>query len=142
MHDIINNKLDKIFCNLFQLTKNRHNILTRQATSDFFVQPAIRTNITHQSILINGVKIWNSILFDIRQSENKRTFEKNYKAWLLKVLDRLIFIFVYSLNLKILLKSLLINIFILVLLFIGLFFVLILILIFNNKLASILISQS
>ena len=83
MHDIINNKIDKIFCNLFQLTNNRHNILTRQATSDLFVQPGIRTNIKHQGILNNGVKIWNNTPFHIRQSNNKHTFSKNYQAWLL-----------------------------------------------------------
>ena len=56
----------------------------RQATSDLFVQPATRTNIKHQSIINSGVKIWNSIPFDIRQFKNKHTFSKHYKAWLLK----------------------------------------------------------
>ena len=83
MQDVINNKLDKNFCYLFQLTKNRHNIFTRQATSGLFVQPVIRTNIKHQSILNNGVKIWNRLPFDIRHYENKHTFVKNYKVCLL-----------------------------------------------------------
>ena len=55
MHDIKNKNLDDNFCSLFLLTKNRHDILTRQATSDLFVQPATRTNIKHQSIINIGV---------------------------------------------------------------------------------------
>ena len=39
MHDINNNNLDDNSCSLFQLTKNRHDILTRQVSSGFFVQP-------------------------------------------------------------------------------------------------------
>jgi len=83
MRDINNNNLDYNFCSLFQLTKNRHDILTRQVSSGFFVQPVIRTNIKHQSIINNGDRIWNSIPFDIRQLTNKHTFSKHYKSWLL-----------------------------------------------------------
>ena len=39
VHDIKNKNLDDNFCSLFLLTKNRHDISTRQATSDLFVQP-------------------------------------------------------------------------------------------------------
>ena len=63
MRDINNNNLDDNFCSLFQLTRNRHDILTRQASSGFFVQPVIQTTIKHQSIINNGAKIWKQNTF-------------------------------------------------------------------------------
>ena len=77
MHDINNNNLNDTFCSPFQLTKNRHDILPRQASSGFFVQPVIRNYIKHPSIINNGVKSWNSIPFDIRQVTNKHTCQSS-----------------------------------------------------------------
>ncbi len=81
--NIYNNNIQKNLCNLFQLTSNKHKIKTRQATSGLFSQPAMRTNTKQNSIINNGVKIWNKIPIDIRQSKTKNIFKKKYKSWLL-----------------------------------------------------------
>ena len=83
MHDINNNMLGKQFCDLFLLTKCKHNMNTRQATSGLFSQPALRTNSKKNSIINNGVKIWNDIPLDIRQFKSKINFKKKYRLWLL-----------------------------------------------------------
>ncbi len=66
MFDINNNRLEKHFSDLFQLTSSKHSIRTRQATSGSFSQPIMRTNSLQNSVINNGVKIWNNIPKDIR----------------------------------------------------------------------------
>ena len=65
MYDINNNTLEKQFCDLFLLTNCKHNIKTRQATLGLFSQPALRINSKKNSIIDNGVKIWNDIPVEI-----------------------------------------------------------------------------
>ena len=84
MFDINSNNLEKHFCDLFQLTSTKHSIRTRQATSGFFSQPAMRTNSIQNSVINNGVKMWNNIPKDIRLCKTKSTFKKFLKLWLLE----------------------------------------------------------
>ena len=56
----------------------------RQATSGSFSQPAMRTNSMQNSVINNGVKIWNNIPKDIRLCKSKFTFKKFLKLWLLE----------------------------------------------------------
>ncbi len=84
MFDINNNDLEKHFCDMFQLTSTRHPMRTRQATSGSFSQPIMRTNAKQNSVINNGVKIWNSIPKDIRFCKSKFAFKKFLKIWLLE----------------------------------------------------------
>ena len=67
MCDISNNNVDEHFCNLFEMTSNKHSIKTRQATLGLLSLPAMRTNFKNNSIINNSVKIWNSIPIATRQ---------------------------------------------------------------------------
>lgn len=83
MYDICNKNVEEQFCNLFEMTRNKHSIKTRQATFGLLSQPAMRTNFKKNSIINNGVKIWNSIPIAIRQCKTKFIFKKKFKLWLL-----------------------------------------------------------
>ena len=83
MFDIFNGKYNSLYSHLFHLTKNQHNINTRQATSGKFYTPTVRTNYKKYNITYSGVKVWNSIPENIRKSRHKKSFTKLYKRMLL-----------------------------------------------------------
>ena len=83
MFDIFDGKYNGLYSHLFHLTKNQHNINTRQATSGKFYTPTVRTNYKKYNITYSGVNVWNSIPENIRKSRHKKSFTKLYKRMLL-----------------------------------------------------------
>ena len=84
MFDISKGHCDDLFNNYFQLSKDRHKTQTRQATSGKFSFSKTRTKYNHSYITTSGVKIWNSIHFQMRNSPTKQLFAKHYKQLLLE----------------------------------------------------------
>ncbi len=79
MFYIIQKKANTTLPDLFTSVTPVHNIRLRQATSGNFSQPAVRTYLKVMSILNQGVKIWNTIPFEIKQSKTKYNFVKALK---------------------------------------------------------------
>ena len=84
MFDISKGHCDDFFNNYFQLSKDKHKIQTRQATSGKFSFSKTRTKYKHSYITTSGVKIWNNIPFQTRNSPTKKLFAKHYKLILLE----------------------------------------------------------
>ena len=68
MLDISKGRGEDFFSNYFQLSKDRHKIQTRQATSSKFSLTKTRTKHKFNFITTSGVKIWNNIPIDTRNS--------------------------------------------------------------------------
>ncbi len=73
-----------LFSSFFQKTKDQHHYGTRQARSGKLYIPTVRTNYKKHFISYSGIKIWNSIPEDIRNSPSKKLFVKIYKRMLLQ----------------------------------------------------------
>ena len=83
MFELYKGNYNSLYSHLFQLTKNQHNINTRQAAAGKFCTPVVRTNYKKHFITYSGVKIWNTIPENIRNSRQKKSFSKLYKKMLL-----------------------------------------------------------
>ena len=73
MFDISKGRFEDFLSKYFQLSKDRHKIQTRQATSGRFSFTKTRTKHKLSFITILGVRIWNNIPIDTRDSPTKKT---------------------------------------------------------------------
>ena len=83
MFDISKGCCENFFGNYFKLSKHRHKIQTRQATSGKFSFTRTRTKHKLNFITTSGVKIWTNFPIDTRNSPTKKLFGKCYKQILL-----------------------------------------------------------
>ena len=87
VYECVNNLAPAYFRNFFRSIHNVHDIGTRQSKrGDLF---ALRCNTTQyglRSVYYSGVRLWNSLLKEIRSSNSLSNFKKTAKSYLLSLL--------------------------------------------------------
>ena len=84
MHDIYNNNDVSNLNTLFEKANKRHNYKTRHATNSNFSLPFIRTDTRKKFLAFNGVKIWNQVPIEIKNTRSKINFTKLYRNYILQ----------------------------------------------------------
>ena len=82
MYDLSRRHVEEHFQKFFQMLNSRLDIQTRQATAGPLHQPLVRTNYKQNFITNYGVKVWNGIPRELRDSKSKKPFTKRYITWL------------------------------------------------------------
>ena len=72
MHDVVNKIAPQNLCSLFTQVNDVHNYGTRSSTSKKLFSKPSRLNIQLNSFSRLGVRLWNSIPYDIREMSKKR----------------------------------------------------------------------
>jgi hypothetical protein len=75
------NILPPSFCNYFMLNSDVHDHYTRKSSDIHSLES--RTSIRQYNVRLYGIKIWNSIPTDIKQSKSIHIFKRKYKYFLL-----------------------------------------------------------
>jgi hypothetical protein len=70
---IINNEVPTYLCDEVQYSCNIHNYKTRRST-DFFI-PAINSNFGYKSLFQSGLRLFNSLPNDIKETQKTKTFK-------------------------------------------------------------------
>lgn len=83
MYKCVNGMAPSYLCNRFNLVSNTHNINTRRAASGLLALPPCKkghdTEYYKSSLSYSGVHLWNSLNYDVRNSQNVHCFKKTYK---------------------------------------------------------------
>jgi hypothetical protein len=86
MYDVSCATIPVNICNLFMSIKKVHRYDTRSSTSNNLFTNYARTNIQKHALSSVGVKLWNEIPPNIRESP-KRLFKNRIKEYLFKFLS-------------------------------------------------------
>ena len=70
--------------NEFVKTKKLHSHNTRQSTDLGFSLPSISTNFKKNFLTFDGVKLWNSLPMELKNTRSKHPFKKLMKIYLLQ----------------------------------------------------------
>lgn len=80
MYKYSNNLLPSTFNNMFTANANNHDYETRHASD--FEYPNTRLEFGNKTIGYQGVKIWNNIPMNLKNSKNINCFKHSYKDFL------------------------------------------------------------
>ena len=82
MYKVLNN-LAPDYLNIFKLVESVHSYRTRSTSRNDLYIPKHSTQIFKKSFVFNGVKIWNSLLKDLRTSTSLNSFKMKCKSYFL-----------------------------------------------------------